>query len=99
MALGIVEQKVAIESKQPNSAVRKAVRVRLKKNNKKVTAFVPWDGSINQITENDEVLLAGFGKKGKSKGDIPGIRFKVIAIRGISLLALYTGKKDGGRKN
>jgi small subunit ribosomal protein S23e len=50
MAVGIVEQKVAIESKQPNSAVRKAVKVRLKKNNKKVTAFVPWDGSINQIT-------------------------------------------------
>jgi small subunit ribosomal protein S23e len=59
---------------------------------------VPWDGSINQITENDEVLLAGFGKKGKSKGDIPGIRFKVIAIKGISLLALYTGKKEGTKK-
>jgi len=39
-------------------------------------------------------LVAGFGKKGKSKGDIPGIRFKVIAVKGISLLALYTGKKE-----
>jgi small subunit ribosomal protein S23e len=39
-------------------------------------------------------LVAGFGKKGKSKGDIPGIRFKVIAVIGISLLALYTGKKE-----
>ena len=39
-------------------------------------------------------MVAGFGKKGKSKGDIPGIRFKVIAVKGISLLALYTGKKE-----
>lgn len=38
--------------------------------------------------------MAGFGKKGKSKGDIPGIRFKVIAVKGISLLALYSGKKE-----
>ena len=41
-----------------------------------------------------QVLVAGFGKKGKSKGDIPGIRFKVIAVKGISLVALYTGKKE-----
>jgi len=46
------------------------------------------------LTENDEVLVAGFGKKGKSKGDIPGIRFKVIAVKGISLVALFTGKKE-----
>ena len=39
-------------------------------------------------------MVAGFGKKGKSKGDIPGIRFKVIAVKGISLVALYTGKKE-----
>jgi small subunit ribosomal protein S23e len=38
-------------------------------------------------------LVAGFGKKGRSKGDIPGVRFKVIAVKGISLLALFTGKK------
>jgi small subunit ribosomal protein S23e len=39
-------------------------------------------------------LVAGFGKKGKSKGDIPGIRFKVISVKGISLLALFSGKKE-----
>jgi hypothetical protein len=38
--------------------------------------------------------VAGFGKKGKSKGDIPGIRFKVVGVKGISLLALFTGKKE-----
>lgn len=66
----------------------------LHKNSKKVAAFVPWDGCLNYLSENDEVLVAGFGKKGKSKGDIPGIRFKVVAVKGISLLALYTGKKE-----
>jgi small subunit ribosomal protein S23e len=40
-AKGLVVEKVGIESKQPNSAVRKCVRVLLKKNNKKITAFVP----------------------------------------------------------
>lgn len=66
----------------------------LKKNGKKVAAFVPWDGCLNYLSENDEVLVAGFGKKGKSKGDIPGIRFKVISVKGISLVALFTGKKE-----
>lgn len=31
---------------------------------------------MNFVDENDEVLLAGFGRKGKAKGDIPGVRFK-----------------------
>ena len=66
----------------------------LKKNGKKVAAFVPWDGCLNYLAENDEVLVAGFGKKGKSKGDIPGIRFKVVGVKGISLVALFRGKKE-----
>ncbi|MEM2036212.1 MAG: 30S ribosomal protein S12, partial [Candidatus Caldarchaeum sp.] len=40
MARGIVVQKVGIESRQPNSAVRKCVRVQLIKNSKVVTAFL-----------------------------------------------------------
>jgi small subunit ribosomal protein S23e len=55
-----------VESKQPNSAVRKCVRVQLIKNSKKVTAFVPGDGCLNYIEENDEVLVAGFGRKGRA---------------------------------
>ncbi|MHA1350258.1 MAG: 30S ribosomal protein S12, partial [Promethearchaeota archaeon] len=39
-ALGIVLQKVGRESKQPNSAIRKCVRVQLKKNGKTITAFL-----------------------------------------------------------
>lgn len=52
---GIVLEKIGIESKQPNSAVRKCVRVQLIKNGKKIAAFVPNDGCLNFVDENDEV--------------------------------------------
>ncbi|RWW60427.1 hypothetical protein BHE74_00032573 [Ensete ventricosum] len=29
----------------------------------------------------DEVLIAGFGRKGHAVGDIPGVRFKVVKLR------------------
>ena len=61
-----------VEAKQPNSAIRKCVRVQLIKNGKKITAFVPRDGCLNFVEENDEVLVAGFGRKGHAVGDIPG---------------------------
>lgn len=38
-AKGIVIEKVGVEAKQPNSAIRKCVKVQLVKNGKKVTAF------------------------------------------------------------
>uniref|UniRef100_A0A663F8X4 Small ribosomal subunit protein uS12 n=1 Tax=Aquila chrysaetos chrysaetos TaxID=223781 RepID=A0A663F8X4_AQUCH len=76
-AKGIVLEKVGVEAKQPNSAIRKCVRVQLIKNGKKITAFVPNDGCLNFIEENDEVLVAGFGRKGHAVGDIPGVRFKL----------------------
>jgi small subunit ribosomal protein S23e len=90
-AKGIVVEKLGIEAKQPNSAVRKCCRVLLKKNGKKIAAFVPLDGSLNQIGENEEVLVAG---KGHAVGDIPGVRFKVVAVKGASLLALFKGKVE-----
>ena len=48
-AKGIVLEKVGVEAKQPNSAIRKCVRVQLIKNGKKITAFVPRDGCLNYI--------------------------------------------------
>merc|ERR1712183_914362 len=48
-------KKIGVEAKQPNSAIRKCVRVQLIKNGKKITAFVPNDGCLNYIEENDEV--------------------------------------------
>ena len=97
MAKGIVVEKMGVEAKQPNSAIRKCVRVLLKKNGKKVAAFVPNDGCLNFIDENDEVVIAGFGRKGHAKGDIPGVRFQVIKVKGVSLWALFLHKKEKPR--
>jgi len=95
MARGVVLEKVGIASKQPNSAVRKCVRVQLIKNGKEITAFVPKDGGLNFINERDEVIVAGIGGTlGRSMGDIPGVRYKVISVNGVSLDALLKGKKQ-----
>ena len=97
MAKGIVLEKIGIEAKQPNSAIRKCVRVQLIKNGKKIAAFVPRDGCLNYIDENDEVLISGFGRRGHAVGDIPGVRFKVAKVAGVSILALYLEKKEKPR--
>ncbi len=95
MARGIVLEKVGVESRQPNSALRKCVRVQLVKNGKVVTAFVPYDGGITFIDEHDEVLIVGIGgTRGKSMGDLPGVRYKVVAVNGVSLTELLKGKKQ-----
>lgn len=96
-AKGIVLENVSVEAKQPNSAIRKCVRVQLIKNGKKITAFVPNDGCLNFIEENDEVLVAGFGRKGHAFGDVPGVRFKIVKVANVSLLALFKGKKERRR--
>jgi small subunit ribosomal protein S12 len=95
MARGVVLEKVGVESRQPNSAVRKCVRVQLVRNSRVVTAFVPGDGGVNFIDEHDEVIVAGIGGTlGKSMGDLPGVRYKVVMVNGVSLDALYRGKKQ-----
>merc|ERR1712142_447503 len=94
---GIVLEKIGVEAKQPNSAIRKCVRVQLIKNGKKITAFAPKDGCLNYIEENDEVLVAGFGRSGHAVGDIPGVRFKVVKVANVSLLALFKEKKERPR--
>nr|XP_027193657.1 40S ribosomal protein S23-like [Dermatophagoides pteronyssinus] len=96
-AKGIVVEKLGIGAKQPNSATRKCVRVQLIKSGKKITAFVPRDGSLNFIDENDEVLVSGFGRSGHAVGDLPGVRFKVVKVSGVSLLALFKGKVEKPR--
>src|SRR6201982_1673540 len=78
-ARAIVLEKVGIESKQPNSAVRKCVRVQLIKNGKSITAFLPRDGALNFVDEHDEVVLEGIGgSMGGAMGDIPGVRWQVF---------------------
>lgn len=98
-ARGIVLEKVGIESRQPNSAIRKCVRVQLVKNGKVVTAFVPGDGGLNFIDEHDEVVIEGIGgSEGKSMGDIPGVKYKVFMVNGVSLKMLILGKREKPRR-
>jgi len=92
---GIVLEKVGIEAKQPNSAIRKAVKVQLIKNGRQITAFAVGDGAINFIDEHDEVLIEGIGGRlGRSYGDLPGVRYKVIKVNNISLDELVRGRKE-----
>jgi small subunit ribosomal protein S12 len=94
-ARGIVIEKVGIEAKQPNSAIRKCVKVQLIRNGRQVTAFAVGDGAINYIDEHDEVLVEGIGgRQGRSYGDIPGVRFKVIKVNNVSLDMLVKGKVE-----
>ena len=94
-ARGIVLEKVGIEAKQPNSAIRKCVKIQLIKNGKQITAFVPKDGGIKHIDEHDEVLVSGIGgAMGKTKGDIPQVRWQVIKVNGQSLEMIRKGKKE-----
>jgi len=95
MARGIVLEKVGIESKQPNSAIRKCVRTQLIKNGRTITAFLPGDGALNVVDEHDEVIVEGIGgSRGGAMGDIPGVRWKVITVNGVSLKELVLGKKE-----
>ena len=92
---GVVLEKVGIEAKQPNSAIRKCVKVQLIKNGRQITAFAVGDGAINFIDEHDEVLVEGIGgRMGRSYGDIPGVRFKVIQVNNVSLDELVRGRKE-----
>jgi SSU ribosomal protein S12P len=94
-ARGIVIEKVGIEAKQPNSAIRKCVKIQLIKNGRQLTAFAPGDGAINFIDEHDEVIVEGIGgRMGRSKGDIPGVRYKVVKVNNVSLKELVKGRKE-----
>jgi len=98
-AKAIVLEKIQVEAKQPNSAMRKCARVQLIKNGKQVTAFMPGDGAQKLINEHDEVVVECIGgKMGRSKGDLPCIRWQVIKVNDQSLNALLSGKLEKARR-
>jgi small subunit ribosomal protein S12 len=98
-AKGIVLSKIQKEAKQPNSAMRKCCKVQLTKNGKSVTAFIPGNLAQRFIDEHDEVMIERIGgKQGRSKGDIPGVRFKVIQVNDQPLHLLVAGKIEKGRR-
>jgi len=98
-AKGIVIEKVQKEAKQPNSAMRKCCKVQLIKNAKTITAFIPGNLAQKYIDEHDEVIVERIGgKQGRSKGDIPGVRFQVIKVNDQPLHLLWQGKIEKGRR-
>jgi len=98
-AKGIVIEKVQKEAKQPNSAMRKCCRVQLTKNSKTVTAFIPGNLGQKFVDEHDEVIIERIGgKQGRSKGDIPGVRFQIIKVNDQPLARLVRGKIEKGRR-
>lgn len=98
-AKGLVIEKVQREAKQPNSAMRKCARVQLIKNGKMVTVFIPGNLGQKFISEHDEVIIERIGgKQGGSKGDIPGIKFKVVKVNDQPLDRLVKGKIEKGRR-
>ena len=99
MASGIVLEKTEVERRQPNSGRIKCVKVQLVKNGKIVTAFAPRDGAIKVIDEHDEVIIVGIGgRKGRSLGDIPGVRYKVFLVNRQPLELIRTGKIEKARR-
>ena len=98
-AKAIVLEKIQIEAKQPNSAMRKCARVQLVKNGKQITAFMPGDGAQKLINEHDEVVVECIGgKMGRAKGDIPGVRWQVLKVNDQSLRSLLGGKLEKARR-
>ncbi len=98
-AKAIVLEKIQVEAKQPNSAMRKCARVQLVKNGKQITAFMPGDGAQKLINEHDEVIIECIGgKMGRAKGDLPCIRWQVIMVNDQSLDALLHGKLEKARR-
>ncbi|MDV3276980.1 MAG: hypothetical protein LYZ69_00760 [Nitrososphaerales archaeon] len=74
-------------------------RVQIVKNGKQVTAFLPGDGALNFVDEHDEVMLQGIGGSMKrAMGDIPGVRWTVFKVNGVSLNELVYGRKEKPRR-
>lgn len=98
-AKGIVLEKIQLEAKQPNSAMRKCVKVQLAKNGRQISAFLPRSGALKMVDEHDEVMVECIGgSMGKSKGDIPGVRWAVIKVNDQSLRDLLKGRIEKARK-
>ncbi len=94
-AKGIVLEKRLVEQKQPHSGLIKCVRIRLLKNGKQITAFVPRTGAINHISEHDQVVVEGMGgSQGGAVGSMPGVKWRVVKVNNVSLEMIRTGRKQ-----
>ncbi|MBS3062061.1 MAG: 30S ribosomal protein S12 [Candidatus Diapherotrites archaeon] len=96
---GIVIEKRTVEAKQPNSGLRKCVRVQLIKNGRQLTALAPRDGAIKFIDEHDEVIVEGIGgARHGPKGDLWGVKYRVTHVNGQPLQMLRKGKIEKAKR-
>ncbi len=94
-ARGIVLEKVEITPKKPSSGKRKSCKVQLSKNGKVITAYVPFSKGISFIDEHNDVVIERIGGAQKgARGDLPGVKFRVNMVNGISLKELVKGRKQ-----
>lgn len=92
---GIVVEKVEVTPKKPSSGKRKSCKVQLTKNGKIVTAYIPLSKGISFVDEHNDVMIERIGGAQKgAKGDLPGVKFKVVRVNGISLKELVKGRKQ-----
>lgn len=75
-AKGIVLEKVGVEAKQPNSAIRKCVRVQLIKNGKKVTAF----GTSNSFLSGRPDVGYDRCQKRRITSAVPILRRRILCL-------------------
>jgi small subunit ribosomal protein S12 len=95
MFSAIVIGKRNIGPKQPNSGLRKCIKIQSRKEGKVLYAFCPGDGAIEFIEEHDVVSIVGVGTKGgRPKGDIPAINLMVAKVNGVCLKSLISGKRE-----
>lgn len=67
---GVCTRVSVLSPKKPNSAMRKAARVRLS-NGMEVTAYIPGEG--HNLQEHSTVLI-----RGGRVPDLPGVRYKIV---------------------
>jgi len=67
---GAVTKVLTLSPKKPNSAIRKAVKVRLS-TGKELIAYIPGEG--HSLREHAVVLVCGCRRR-----DLPGVRYKVV---------------------
>ena len=94
-AHGIVLEKVEVTPKKPSSGKRKSCKVQLTKNGKIITAYIPYAKGISFVDEHNDVMIERIGGAQKgARGDLPGVKFVLTKVNGISIKELVKGRKQ-----
>jgi len=93
MMQGVVVGPLQKEAKQPSSGIRMCWRVKGRLGT--LIAYCPMDGVRDKIKVHDTVTVSSIGgANGRSMGDIPGARYKIIKIGRVPVKEVFLGKKE-----